>query len=133
MAETNGVSYRANGVLAMRHAPGSPPNALPLPAQVIDFAQVETLNAPWLLASELPEFPGASNFVARQSFDAATNALWEAVGEGGGSSPAPDLPQCILRESHAPIATTNSSWMLKALFSPPMLPYVKSMEIGRRI
>lgn len=46
---TNGVSYRANGIITMRHAPGYIPNALPLPSSSIDFATVNTTNAPWLL------------------------------------------------------------------------------------
>ena len=39
--------YRANGTLRMLPSPGVTPNALPLPAKTIDFAEVEVENAPW--------------------------------------------------------------------------------------
>lgn len=50
---TNGVSYRANGIITMRHAPGFTPNALALPVQTIDFAATSYVNAPWVLPSSL--------------------------------------------------------------------------------
>jgi hypothetical protein len=61
---SGGRSYRANGTLKMKRAPGATPNSLPLPARVIDFATVTVSNAPWAT-------PGYADAVAAQ---ALTNA-----------------------------------------------------------
>ena len=58
---SNGVSYRANGIITMRHAPGYTPNTLPLPVNVIDFAVVITTNAPWALTTELLDYYPRNN------------------------------------------------------------------------
>jgi hypothetical protein len=58
-AMTNGVNYRANGTITMRNAPGYTPNTIPLPVPSIDFATVNTTNAPWLLAELDPGIPAA--------------------------------------------------------------------------
>jgi hypothetical protein len=42
------ISWRANLSLRILPSPGASPNVLPLPAQTIDFSQIEVLNAPWL-------------------------------------------------------------------------------------
>lgn len=44
-----GRNYRANMTLRMTGSPGDAPNALPLPAKTIDFAEVSVTNAPWAL------------------------------------------------------------------------------------
>jgi hypothetical protein len=70
-AMTNGVSYRANGIITMRNSPGFTPNALPLPVPSIDFATVTPTNAPWLLAETDPGIPSAITTAVAQ---AGTNA-----------------------------------------------------------
>jgi hypothetical protein len=70
-AMTNGVNYRANGTITMRNAPGFTPNTLPLPVPSIDFATVNTTNAPWLLSELDPGIPAAITSAVAQ---AGTNA-----------------------------------------------------------
>jgi hypothetical protein len=62
----DGLQYRAYGSMAMRGSPGFVPNTLPLPIPVLDFAVTAYLNAPWLLASELPPFPDLSDFATHE-------------------------------------------------------------------
>lgn len=58
---TEGRTYSAHGVIRYRHAPGSTPNALDLPRQILDLALVTVTNAPWATGADLQ---AASNAIA---------------------------------------------------------------------
>ena len=80
--------YRANGTLRMLPSPGVTPNALPLPAKTIDFAEVEVENAPWpaeieAAIAEIPT-PDLSDYATHEDVAEAiagiteTDPVWEA-------------------------------------------------------
>jgi len=54
------VNYRANGIIRTLDSPGFSPGTLTPPIPYLDFAAVAYTNAPWLLASDLPEPPDLS-------------------------------------------------------------------------
>lgn len=51
----DGANYRANGVLNIRHAPGTAPNVLAPPVRWIDFATVTVSNSPWATPADVAE------------------------------------------------------------------------------
>lgn len=53
LSASGGLSYRAYGRLTMRPSPGATPNALPLPARMIDFAAITVTNVPWATPGDL--------------------------------------------------------------------------------
>ena len=91
-AETPGgaVNYTAFARLRMLDSPGFAPGELPLPAQSIDFADVTTYNAPWLL-------PDATNDLARTGdiapiiTNTVTKQFVESLGIDAGTTNYADL------------------------------------------
>ena len=72
-----GVNYTAFARFRMLDSPGFTPGELPLPAKVIDFADVTVLNAPWPDASITNGFvtAAAATNIAEAVAASATNAL----------------------------------------------------------
>ena len=72
-----GVNYTAFARFRMLDSPGFTPGELPLPAKVIDFADVTVLNAPWPDASITNGFvtAEAATNIAEAVAASATNAL----------------------------------------------------------
>lgn len=70
-----GMIYRAVIQLRMKQSPGALPNALPLPAKVIDFNQVTVKNAPWVSPRILDE-------KMDEILISATNTAFQAVRQG---------------------------------------------------
>ena len=91
-AQTPGgaVNYTAFARLRMLDSPGFAPGELPLPAQSIDFADVTTYNAPWLL-------PDATNDLARTGdiapiiTNTVTKQFVESLGIDAGTTNYADL------------------------------------------
>ena len=74
----------ASAVLRLRHSPGFTPSVLTLPVQRLDFAAVETANAPYYTKSETESkiaelSPPTSLAPATNYTDSATNALDTAL------------------------------------------------------
>ena len=74
-AYPGGTNDRARLAVRMLHSPGAVPNALPLPARVIDFAAVAVTNAPWVTAAESAAAIAAASNALAEDVNAATNAL----------------------------------------------------------
>ena len=112
---TTETIYRANGTLRMLPSPGVTPNALPLPAKTIDFAEVEVENAPWPAEIEAAiaeiQPPDLSDYATHAEVETAisgiteTDPVWEA-------EKADYLSQSEWQESWEPILrdVDNRSW-----------------------
>ena len=77
------VNYRANGIIRTLDSPGFSPGTLTPPIPYLDFATIIYTNAPWLLASDLPEPPDLSPYATTDDLAAvwgiATSAQDAAV------------------------------------------------------
>ena len=82
-AETPGgaVNYTAFARFRMLDSPGFAPGELPLPAQSIDFADVEIANAPWP-----DEIAAATNAIPGTVSNIVTKSYVEALGISGGGT-----------------------------------------------
>lgn len=72
-------NYRASFAIRYAPGPGAVPNALPLPAKSIDFAQVEVFNAPWTKEIESLSVAVESNRVNIASNSTAISDLTDTT------------------------------------------------------
>ena len=80
-----GRDWHANGTLRMLPSPGFSPNAIELPAKVLDFAEVEVENAPWpaeieAAIAEIPT-PDLSDYATHEDVETAANDATNYVDE----------------------------------------------------
>ena len=87
-SDPDGRDYTANGTLRLLDSPGFSPNAIELPAKVLDFAALEVENAPWPAEIEaaiaaIPT-PDLSDYATHGDVETAisgiteTDPVWEA-------------------------------------------------------
>ncbi len=91
-AQTPGgaVNYTAFARLRMLDSPGYTPRALPLPAKSIDFDDVATYNAPWLLPDATNDFARAGD-IAPTITNTVTKQFVESLGIDAGTTNYADL------------------------------------------
>ena len=104
-----GSVYSAAFTLRLRPSPGALPNALPLPAPVIDFAAVEVANAPWVEEESDPTVPAWAKAAAKPAYTATEVGAYtkaeadEMLGEATGGLATADA----LAGVQADVSTLN--------------------------
>ena len=84
------VNYTAFARFRMLDSPGFEPGSLPLPAKSIDFADVATYNAPWLLPDATNDFARAGD-IAPTITNTVTKQFVESLGIDAGTTNYADL------------------------------------------
>ena len=92
--DPEGVDYTASAILRMLPSPGFTPNALELPVKVLDFAEIEALNAPWPeeIASATNALSASLSSLVSLSSLAATNYTDSAIAGIAASIPEVAIP-----------------------------------------
>ena len=104
--DADGSIYRAFATLRFLHAPGATPNAIDLPVQRIDFAEVAVTNAPWTLPSDVATaVSNATSGLVLPEIDPIFSA-WAATNEWSGIAEEAD-PLALPALSAAAVAATN--------------------------
>ena len=76
----SGANYRAAGTIALRSSPGASPTTADLaPQTVINFADYQLVNAPWITASDTAEAVRAATNALSTTLQARDNSLATAI------------------------------------------------------
>ncbi len=76
----SGANYRAAGTIALRPSPGASPTTADLaPQTVINFADYQLVNAPWITASDTAEAVRAATNALSTTLQARDNSLATAI------------------------------------------------------